>query len=178
LVQKAFCVNSKALAGRNCEAHPLNEEDISETKDPKNDKKVYLVDFDRQKRRSAEEINRYSGAYVTGDLEVGVLDRYFGTRSIEQPSLSLWRYLLRNKKTGKISMTNNNIGVNQTKQFGKDIATQLGLPNPERYTGHWARTSTINCGIENGGTVEQLMALTGKLYVFKIMLTIIMLCRS
>jgi hypothetical protein len=112
-------------------------------------------------------VTRYSGAYVTGELEVGVLNRYLATRPIEQPTYSLWRYLIRNKKTGKITMTNNNIGINVAKQFGKDIATVLGLPNPARYTGHWARTASINCGIENGGgTIEQMMALTCKYIAF------------
>ena len=39
LVRKAFAVISKALAGRNCEEHPLSEQDVIETKDPKSGKR-------------------------------------------------------------------------------------------------------------------------------------------
>jgi hypothetical protein len=161
LVRKAWAVISKALAGRHCETHPLLEESVEAQKDPRSGEDTFLVHFDRKKRREAKQFTRYQGAFVTGAFEVGVLKRYFATRALEQPQKSMWRYLLMNKKTGKITMTNNNIGINATKQFGKDSATALKIPNPERYTGHWARTAAINVGIENGGTVEQMVAMTG-----------------
>jgi hypothetical protein len=122
----------------------------------------FLIDFERAKARKAVEVTRYKGSFITGQLEVDVIKRYLATRLLEQPDSSLWRRLT-TAKNRKISMTNANIGVNTTKNFGKDIAGSLGLPNAERYTGHWARTTSANILIENGATIEQVMQVTGKL---------------
>ena len=118
------------------------------------------MDFERAKRREALLDARYTGSFITGDLEVGIIKRYLSTRLVEQPEKSLWRYLT--SHNGKISMTNANVGVNTTKQFGKDIATALSLPNAHRYTGHWSRTTAVNILIQNGATIEQTMMVTGK----------------
>jgi hypothetical protein len=163
LVRKAFAVVSKANAGRSCETHYLKEKHITFMKDNSTGKDCYLIDFERAKRRNATELTRYQGSFITGELEVDVIKRYLNTRVVKQDTLSLWRKLTTSKTDRKITMTNANIGINTTKNFGKDIAAALGLPTPERYTGHWARTTSANILIENGATIEQVMQVTGKL---------------
>ncbi len=49
-------------------------------------------------------------------------------------------------------LTVKNVGKNTIAKFGMDIARELGLENPEEYTGHTYRRSAATEMANNGGS--------------------------
>ena len=64
-----------------------------------------------------------------------------------------------NPATG-ISATDTVLGHNPAAQIGKKVAALIGLPGPNRYTGHCFRTSALTWLAEEGRTVSQMKALS------------------
>jgi hypothetical protein len=89
LLRKAYAVVAKSNAGRSKETHYLLEGTLTLMVDPKTRKDCYLVDFERAKRREALLDARYTGSFITGELEVGIIKRYLSPRLVEQPQKSL-----------------------------------------------------------------------------------------
>jgi len=98
--------------------------------------------------------------------------KYAGTtlRSWFSIFLKFWRYTGRGNLREQALIIEDNIGKwekeqtvvkEQLGEFGKRIATMLGLENAANFTGHcWRRTATTFCA-ESGLTIPQMKQVTG-----------------
>jgi integrase len=60
-------------------------------------------------------------------------------------------------KTCKMSISRQNMGINEMYQLGVQIATLIKLPEPKRYTGHTFRRTAATVAADNGATCMDLM---------------------
>ena len=73
----------------------------------------------------------------------------------------LFRKINDSKRGVTVPWASQNVGANTMKAYGKNIATAIGLPNPEKYTGHCWRRSAATLAANAGLTLPQVKALTG-----------------
>lgn len=53
------------------------------------------------------------------------------------------------------------IGIQLLRDYGKRMAAILGYPEPDKYTSHWMRRSSISLAADSGLSSKQIMALSG-----------------
>jgi hypothetical protein len=156
LLLKAYSVIGCAFAARGCEEYNLDFDDVSKT--TTSDGQVHFeVRYNRAKQNGPNE-----GAHVqtiTGDLEVKSISEYIECFKTEDRKGRFFRKLL--FKDGKITSSNQVVGVHTADKFGQKVAAILGLPDHKDYTGHcWRRTATTfaaNAGL----SLAQMKTLTG-----------------
>lgn len=71
-----------------------------------------------------------------------------------RPTYVTSNILFLNYQSGKC--TSQRIGINKFTKMGRDIATFLQLPNPEKYSGHSFRRSSATILVDAGGDITAL----------------------
>lgn len=104
----------------------------------------FLVSIERNK-------NDYSGQFIIGTLFYDKVQKYMSLR----PSVGLTsdRFFIK-YKNGKCAQQN--IGIHSIGKVPSQIASYLGLPTPERYTGHCFRRTSATLLSESGATMQMI----------------------
>ncbi|XP_014216391.1 uncharacterized protein LOC106645125 isoform X2 [Copidosoma floridanum] len=90
--------------------------------------------------------NRVSRTFVIEGKYFDIIEKYVSLRPPFAPPCLL--LCTRNGQS-----TNNPIGINKIGTMPKEIATWLGLPSPERYTGHTFRKTSKNLIANTGASI-------------------------
>jgi len=160
LVIKAYAVVAIAFAARGTEALMLTWDRVVRMTIDSTGKPNYKLYYERLKPADKPDTEAY--ATVSGDLEVGILEQYSACFTDEMKSQAEGRFLR------KLSMTRNHLHATRTKvgknlafDFGKKVAELLQLPNPEKYTGHCWRRTSITLMTNSGMSLPQIKAVSG-----------------
>lgn len=89
-------------------------------------------------------------SFIITDQFYGIVKKYIDLR----PSHVTTSSFFLNYQKGKCTIQR--IGKNKFTVIGKQIATYLNLPNPERYTGHCFRRSSATLYVDGGGDITGL----------------------
>ena len=165
----AYCIIAKAYAARSGEPCMTGFEQLTRTVD-ENDVASFRLSFKRTKQRGKKSRGADAFCLIMGAEEVECLDRYIECFPKVPVASScgtmngrvgrLFRYLLPDGPL-RFKSTVKPIGKNPCTQVGKNIATFLKLPDPDKYTGQcWRGTSASFCA-DAGLTTQQIMAVTG-----------------
>lgn len=116
------------------------------------------VKFQRLKTKGVPE---KTSALITGDIEVKVLTDYESCFSGQQKTGRYFRKMKIGADGISINATKSVLGHNTTAKTGVRIATVLGLPNPELYTGHTFRRTCATICVERGMQLVGIKQITG-----------------
>ena len=146
LTLQLYAVCSTAFAARSAEPNKLTKGDVKICFDKDGNKfyeLAYLRSKQQGKRSSREGKDGKLSVFITGEVEVKIVDRYLDAHPEMQSSTEkLWKYLKTDGRKKYAVATMGNIGLNALKEFGKRIAVLLQLPEPNLYTGQcWRGTS-------------------------------------
>lgn len=141
LVMKAYAVVAIAFAARGAEAQLLTWDQVSRMTNDDTNEINYRLLYERVKPHAQPDTEAY--ALISGTLEVQILEEYcacFTEQLKHEADGRFFRKLSMAKNY--LHATKTKVGKNLIGDFGKRIAGILDLPNPEKYTGHcWRRTS-------------------------------------
>jgi hypothetical protein len=146
-----------------------NANDPKVSKIKKEENGNYTITYNRNKPRGKQVKNWDTFTVIAGKLEVDTLDKYVACFPINSNENKkniregrFFRYLQLSKCTRKMYVsTAKPIGINVCAAVGKDIATFLNLPNPERFTGQCWRGTASTFLADHGHTAAQIRAVTG-----------------
>ena len=166
LVRKVFAAISISFAGRGVEMVGLKFEDIRSVTvrdDKGKESQQYRVYFKRAKATVCSSSGEdYST--VSGEDEVKVINHYISCFTSEMKEKLNGRFFrkLRYAKDGStIVGTNRVIGINSLRVYSKQVAKSLELPDPQSYTGHCWRRTSITFATEQGLSLMEIKALSG-----------------
>ena len=155
---KMFSVTAIAFAGRGCEVFGLPFDSVSKCVDSKDGSEFYSITYERCSKSPGPGNVDGLTQYVKGPVEMKVISDYPDCFPPEARKGRLFRKMCLRK--GKIVATNSVIGHNTAAEYGKVIAKALGLPDPERYTGHCWRGTAATWAANDGLSLPQIKALT------------------
>ena len=141
---KAFAAVGTAFAGRGSEIHTLQFDDIEQVTNTEG-VRSYVITFDRLKNAGPRSSDR-DKAILNCTLGVKALDDYIALFPAKKPPAGanqrLFRKINESRRGPSVSWNSQNVGLHTMKAYGVNIATAIGLPTPEKYTGHcWRRSA-------------------------------------
>jgi hypothetical protein len=157
IVRKFYSVIAKSFAGRGVECVDLQFENLKNIKIEGKD--YFIVEYQRAKQSDATEITKISGSIISGDQELEIVNTYNNIAGNEKHGRIFRKIIV--DSTGNMRLHKQPIGRNVLAKYGVDIAKWLCLDNPERYTGHCWRSTSITMLVNKGFTKEQIKRVTG-----------------
>ena len=154
LQQQVVAVFSVANAGRECEIHPIEWKSVKRVK--QGTASEWTFKYYRAKKSGVMEEKT---ARITGELANNIVDTYVECFPMTIRRGRFFRKL--QLKDSSIVGTNRNVGINTLSNYGKNLASLIGLAHPEKYTGHCWRRTSIRIMAEHGCTLPQMKAITG-----------------
>ena len=162
LPMQAWAILATGFAARAKEPSRLTKGDLVRKMEDGN--AFYEVFYVRSKRRGLQkrDVNDEgkSNVYITGQIEVGILDKLMDTFKNDEPSdSSLFKYLKWTNHDSLEALTKpafGNIGINVLTLFSKKMAEKLGLPNPQGYTGQCFRSTACTMMADSGFGKDQI----------------------
>jgi integrase len=156
LTIKVYSIIAVSFAARSSEPHLINWEDVEKINDD-----YYKIRYHRVKQ-STSTSNIANSVLIIGAREIRILDEYVSVFQRNERRGRFFRYLKLDRDYN-IKATDNVIGKNPCQSFGKQMATQLGLPNATDYTGHcWRHTAITLCGDNNMSADNIAVNVSGK----------------
>ena len=171
-------------AARNIESKQLQFEDLRRIEDK--GCAIYILKYMRKKQKGSPCLNE---AFITGSLQVSILDRYIHCFPEEDRKGTFYRKLIYKKQSADIIGTKSNIGKNVLATYGRRIATRLGMDeefvkkatgfhtkyllNCTNYLypfctnlfhfilGHLWRRTAVTLMAESGNTLVEIKSVTG-----------------
>lgn len=154
LVWKAYAVVALAFAGRGCEVFGLPFSAVRMV--TSGQAHFYDITYARSKDSNVTDTQP-----VRGSVEVAVLDRFLQCYPTPPSDGRLFHKLKEDGgQPGGFLATHEKVGHNPAAQFGKRIAAFLELPDPQNYTGHCWRTTTLTWGADEGLSLAQLKSIS------------------
>jgi integrase len=184
LMLKFYSVIACAFAARGAELVDLKHSNLKRQQCMDTGDVSYKIIFSRSKNRgtvstvskkskkSSSPIN-VSHLYITGSLEVKCIEKYVECFSMTSCSSSstttenntkedrLFRKLKYDELNNRICSTNQVIGKNTLSKYPRNIAAILHLKDPENYTGHCFRRSSITFLADAGLSLPQIKNVSG-----------------
>lgn len=140
-MKKVYAVVAIAFAARGAEAYMLTWDRVSRMTDDSSSQSYYKLMYERVKPHGEPDTEAY--ALISGTLENQVLDEYHACFTDDMKAEAEGRFLRKLTTSGnRLRATKQKVGKNVVADIGKQIAEILQLENPDKYTGHcWRRTS-------------------------------------
>lgn len=154
---KVYIIAGLAFAGRGCEIIALQYDDVERLVSASGEVSYKLTYVRAKGVDGISSDGDY--AFVTGKLEVDTLDRYRAMFPPAQRNDRFFRKVL--SKRGVLGVGKQKVGKGTAVDVGKKAASLLGLPHPERYTGHTWRRSALTWAANQGRSLVQMKALSG-----------------
>jgi len=126
---------------------------------------TYKIKIPDHAKSTAASTTDVEWAFVTCPIQVQALRNYLivwdssPTEVQGDACTRLWRRMA--SVNGKLVCQNSAVGKHPLSNIGKRLASMLKLPNFNKYTGHWARRTSITLMAEAGLTLTQIKALSG-----------------
>jgi integrase len=158
LGDKAYAACRMSFARRSTEILGLKFEHVTRSIEEGTGEMKIIISYQRTKVKGVPE---RSNALITGALEVKILNEYEATFPMIDRQRNHFRKLIPTANGVGIKGTLANIGHNTAAKTARRIATTLGLPNPELYTGHTFRRSTATICAEAGMQLAAIKQVTG-----------------
>ena len=158
LADMAYSVIGLSFGGRGAEIIKVTFEDVSRTVSQETGEMKILVKYLRTKQKGVPE---QSQALITGALEVEVLNEYEKAFDMADKKGRYFMKLTASQNGFSIKGTKQVIGHNITAKTGMRIATRLGLPDANLYTGHTFRRTCATICAEAGMQLAAIKQVTG-----------------
>jgi integrase len=147
-----------AFAARGCELWYLEWRNVQRLANINTGEVKFEITHSRAKSTGVPTVHT---AFISGKLEVAVLDAYEACFQLADRNGRYFRKLNYSKSGNRIIGTTIKVGKNPLMATTKRIATYLGKEDATLYTGHSIRrTSTTICA-ESGMTLPQIKLVTG-----------------
>eukprot|EP01034_Spumella_vulgaris_P021625 gene21625-27664_t len=158
LLWKAYSAIGCAFAGRGCEIHTLTYDSLVRNVSATGEV-TFFVYYERSK---ASGVLDFDGQYaiIKGEHEVRAIEKYLTCFTNAKDGRFFRKLHLDKTAPLGISVTQQNIGHNKAGELGKLIAAALGLKDPNRYTGHCWRNTTLTWAANAGLTVPMMKSIS------------------
>jgi integrase len=161
-----YAVVAVSFAARNCEAAELNFEDFErtvtdETLPQGNANHARYVIHHKRAKQTGQASTDGNVSFVTGALEVSIIDEYMGCFTKTQRKDRFFRKIKLDNKKSCLVGTNANIGRNTLAMYARQAAVILEKQDSHLYTGHSWRRTAITLAANTGLSLVQLKNLSG-----------------
>ena len=165
LLYKCYASMATAFAARSADPSKLMRDQVSLFEASGTNSKQVMIEYNRSKQRGKKK-RTDTHALVTGKIEVDAIERYMNcfkplATKDEGSNRRFFCYLQENRGGVIAAKEHSPVGRNALQQIGKNIATFLELPHPERYTGQCWRATAATMLADKGFNEAQIMAVTG-----------------
>lgn len=135
LVIKAYAVVAIAFAARGVEALMLTWERVTRLTDNSTGETNYRLLYERVKPQDEPDTEAY--ALIAGEIEVQILDAYSACFNEKMKTEAEGRFFRKlSMARNALHATKMKLGKNLAFNYGKRVASILGLVQPDKYTGH------------------------------------------